>query len=176
MEVQAAKTLAAEGFAPEQQLLTRTIDVRYSGQEHSVTVGFPADAADPRESIREEFQRLHERQYGHVMDDPIETTTMRLNAVGTVDKPSLPQVPVRTEGAPTELGRRAVYLDGRNAAEYVLYARESLLASDTIQGPAIITEHTATTVMHKGDTLSVGAYGELVISIRNDNKEATPNG
>lgn len=176
METDAIRTLEAEGFSRDRQILTRMIDVRYSGQEHSVTVEFPTTGADPRLAIREEFQRLHERQYGHVMEDPIETTTMRVNAVGVVDKPTLPTVPRRTEGAPSELGRRAVYLDGENPLDYALFAREDLMAGDRIDGPAVITEHTATTVMHDGDTLEVGAHGELIISIRNDNQEAASNG
>jgi N-methylhydantoinase A len=176
MEAEAAQTLSAEGFDESARLFTRAIDVRYSGQEHAVTVGFPSNVTDPREAIRTEFQRLHERQYGHVMDDPIETTTMRLNATGIVDKPSLPLAEVRGEGYVTELGRRAVYADGVNQQEYTLYAREDLKAGDTVQGPAVITEHTATTVMHDGDVLEVGVYGELIISVRPANQEATRNG
>lgn len=176
MEAEAAQKLSDEGFDENNQVFTRAIDVRYSGQEHAVTVAFPRDASDPREGIRDEFQRLHERQYGHVMDDPIETTTMRLNATGIVDKPSLPLAETRTQGKTTELGRRAVYVDGVNQQEYALYAREDLKAGDTVEGPAVITEHTATTVMHEGDVLEVGIYGELIISIRPANQEATRNG
>lgn len=168
MEAEARITLANEGFDTDRQKLSRTIDVRYSGQEHSVTVAFPADTTDPREAIETEFKKLHERQYGHTMDDPIETTTTRLSAVGVVDKPGLPQVATRINGQATARGKRSVYINGSDAAEYGLYAREDLLAGDVVQGPAVITEHTATTVMHAGDVLEVGPYGELIISIKNE--------
>jgi N-methylhydantoinase A len=48
---------------------------------------------------------------------------------------------------------------------YALYTRENLLAGDEIAGPAVISEHTATTVIHAGDTLVVGPHGEMVITV-----------
>jgi N-methylhydantoinase A/oxoprolinase/acetone carboxylase beta subunit len=48
---------------------------------------------------------------------------------------------------------------------YALFAREDLKRGDTLTGPAVITEHTATTVMHAGEILEIGAYGEMVITI-----------
>ena len=35
----------------------------------------------------------------------------------------------------------------------------------------MIAEHTATTVIHSGDELTVGPYGELVIEVSSDNEE-----
>jgi N-methylhydantoinase A len=46
-----------------------------------------------------------------------------------------------------------------------VFTRESLFAGDVIQGPAIIAEHTATTVLHADDRLLVGRLGELIITI-----------
>jgi N-methylhydantoinase A len=56
--------------------------------------------------------------------------------------------------------------DQPSGAEYARYARESLLAGDEIDGPAVISEHTATTVIHAGDRLRVGGRGELIITVR----------
>lgn len=166
MEAEAAEALASEGFDAGRRAFNRVVAVRYSGQEHSVTVEYPADGSDPREAIRGEFDRLHLRQYGHTMDDPIEITTLRLHAVGVVDKPDLPRMAARSsdEGYPS--GVRTVTLPDDTEAEYALVAREDLLAGDVVDGPAVVTEHTATTVLHAGDRLEVGEYGELVISIQ----------
>ncbi|RKQ85735.1 N-methylhydantoinase A [Mycolicibacterium mucogenicum 261Sha1.1M5] len=166
MEAEAAEALELEGFGAERRAFSRVVAVRYSGQEHSVTVDYPADGADPRAAIREEFDRLHLRQYGHTMDDPIEITTLRLHAVGIVDKPDLPQVAARPAGESYPSATRVVTLPDESEAEYTLVAREALLAGDVIEGPAVVTEHTATTVLHAGDRLEVGSYGELVISIQ----------
>jgi N-methylhydantoinase A len=158
--------LAEEGFDPDARVLVRAVDVRYSGQEHTVTVSVPGDAEDVAAAIATEFTELHERQYGHTMDDPIEITTMRLRATGIVDKPSLPLMNKREDGAPAVDGHRSVYVSEiQPAVQYVLYTRENLLAGDRLVGPAVIAEHTATTVIHDGDTLLVGDRGELIIAV-----------
>lgn len=172
MEAEARETLRAEGFTDDRMVFHRVVAVRYSGQEHSVTVDYPGDGSDPREAIRAEFDRLHLRQYGHTMDDPIETTTLRLGAIGVVDKPELPTAASRPAGEVPTLRTRTVVLDGDETAEYTLVSREELMAGDVLAGPAVVTEHTATTVLHAGDRLEVGRYGELVISIQNAQKGA----
>jgi N-methylhydantoinase A len=173
MEDEAAALLHEEGFDEGAQHFVRTVDVRYAGQEHSVTVAFPGQDGDVVRSIEEDFTRLHERQYGHAMDDPVEITTFRVRATGVVDKPSLPEMRPRQEGAPEPTGVRSVFLsDQQPDAKYALYTRETLLAGDVLEGPAVVAEHTATTVLHAGDVLRVGRHGEMVITIRSDTAEA----
>ncbi|WP_449276974.1 hydantoinase/oxoprolinase family protein [Leucobacter sp. GX24907] len=172
MEAEAAETLRAEGFSDDRMEFHRVVAVRYSGQEHAVTVDYPDGAADPREAIREQFDHLHLRQYGHTMDDAIETTTLRLHATGIVDKPELPKAAQRPAGESPSYSTRTVTLEGDVEAEYKLLAREELMAGDVLDGPAVVTEHTATTVLHEGDRLEVGPYGELIISIQHAQKEA----
>jgi len=48
---------------------------------------------------------------------------------------------------------------------YAIYDRGLMLSSDRIVGPAIVEEPSSTTVIHSGDVLTVGDYGELVIEI-----------
>jgi N-methylhydantoinase A len=174
LEAEAITALEAEGFGKPERRLTRTIDVRYAGQEHAVTVAYPETTGNFAEIVAERFAQLHERQYGHIMSDPVEVTTLRLRGIGIIDKPSLPTVPERREGAPTRLGSRVVHLADGVQSVYSLYSREQLLAGDSIHGPAVITEHTATTVIHEGDLLTVGSYGELVVAIQADSS-ASPS-
>jgi N-methylhydantoinase A len=164
MASEARDALVSEGFS--EQLLTRSVDVRYAGQEHTVTVAVPS-SGDLASTVEQEFTELHERQYGHTMDDPIEVTTLRLRATGQVSKPSLPVLPARSTGAVPSDGTRDVYVSAdQPAVPYALYTRESLLAGDEIAGPAVIAEHTATTVIHAGDHLRVGSHGEMVIKLQ----------
>lgn len=167
MTAEARAVLDAEGFAETDQVLSRSVDVRYAGQEHTVTVPLPDSDDDVAAVVEAEFSELHERQYGHTMDDPIEATTMRLRATGAVNKPTLPLLAARKGGGdPEPDGTRAVYLsEDQPDVSYRLYTREVLLAGDRIDGPAVIAEHTATTVLHDGDTLLVGPHGELVVTV-----------
>jgi N-methylhydantoinase A len=170
MEAEAAARLTDEGFPAGRQRMARAVDVRYAGQEHSVTVAFPAGTKDVVGRVSEDFARLHERQYGHTMDDPVEITTLRLRATGEVGKPELPLLPERSSGGDGarhgKFGKRLVHTSDGPPTEYGLYHREDLLAGDVIAGPAVIAEHTATTVVHAGDELTVGRYGEMIISLR----------
>jgi N-methylhydantoinase A len=167
MEDQARKRLADEGFDAGVSRLVRTLDLRYAGQEHSVTLPYPdARGDDVHATIEKAFADLHERQYGHVMPDPVEVTTLRLQGVGLVDKPRLPELPHRTEGRPTAVGTRSVFVnENEPKVQYALYIRENLFAGDVVTGPAVVAEHTATSVIHAGDRLEVGAHGELVIHL-----------
>jgi N-methylhydantoinase A len=166
MESEAGTLLAGEGFGRERQQMTRSVDVRYAGQEHSVTMMLATGGDGVIGRIGADFARLHERRYGHTMDDPVEITTLRLRATGVVDKPALPLLAGRDSGEPEPFGSRPVYLaDGQPPATYRLFRRESLLAGDVIHGPAVVAEHTATTVLHAGDLLEVGPHGEMIITL-----------
>ncbi|MCL2552641.1 MAG: hydantoinase/oxoprolinase family protein [Actinomycetia bacterium] len=169
MEAEAHAALDEEGFGPEHRALHRSVDLRYSGQEHAATVPHPAENA--AEGLAESFRELHERLYGHVMDDPVEIVTLRLRAVGLVDKPAWPLHPERTTGEPPVLGRRQVFAHSDTGVPYRLVSREALLAGDVVDGPAVVAEHTATTVLHAGDRLRVAEHGELVISVKAEEKD-----
>src|SRR6185436_13760908 len=56
MAAEATTTLGAEGFGDSQRVLARSVDVRYAGQEHTVTVPVSGDAA----GVEREFTELHE--------------------------------------------------------------------------------------------------------------------
>lgn len=165
MEAEGDQKLQEEGFAPRDRTYQRSVDVRYQGQEHSVTVPYPETGdEDAVGGIAETFTAMHHRMYGHTMSDPLEVTTLRLSAVGVVDKPAWPAARPREHGAPELLLTREVHTIG-GTRRYPVYSRETLLGGDEIPGPAIVAEHTATTVLHAGDSLRVGSLGELIIAI-----------
>ena len=56
--------------------------------------------------------------------------------------------------------RSGVYDDPREAA---VYRREDLRAGDTFEGPAIVRESMATTVVPDGATAKTGVFGELCV-------------
>ncbi len=166
MDDDASVRLEAEGFETSKRQLIRTIDVRYSGQEHSVTATCPSEIGEEFAAfIRGQFEDLHVRQYGHTMSDPIEITTLRLSAVGVIDKPAFPKLEVRGSHLLPTPEKRVVFSSSDEGESYALFAREDLRAGDSFDGPAVITEHTATTVIHAGDSLVIGEHGELIIAI-----------
>ena len=159
------ESLAADGFERESWLFLPSAEMRYQGQEHTVNVPFASHVVSAADvpAILEQFSAAHRQQYGHAMDDPVEIVTLRLRTVGTLPRPDLPQIAAGdadAEGA--RIGTRSVYRSG-GRQDYAVYDRRKLCAANAIAGPAIVEEPSSTTVIHAGDALVVGAYGELVI-------------
>jgi N-methylhydantoinase A len=99
------------------------------------------------------------------MDDPVEIVTLRLRAVGVLAAPEIPRIKAGGgDASAARTGRRSVSPGEPGVlVEYDVYDRTRLRASDALEGPAIIEEPSSTTVLHAGDTLTVGEYGELII-------------
>jgi N-methylhydantoinase A len=166
MKADGLAALKSEGFVESQCRFNTFVDLRYVGQEHSVTMPISFElGAQEIERLTREFSEAHERAYGHVMPDPIELVAVRLSAVGVVDPPDLqPSTEVSTNSV-EPVSTRAVVTDAGNASDYKVYHRDELKFGHKISGPLIVTEHTSTTVTHEGDNVEVGPYGELVITI-----------
>lgn len=161
--------LQADGFEPQERRVVRSAELRYQGQEHTVNLPLPEhdlSAAD-LSALADAFNRAHAEQYGHRMDDPVELVTLRLRAVGLLPRPSLPTVAAHS--GPLEAaykGRRTVYQPALGRPlDYAVYDRLRLGAGAELTGPAIVEEPTSTSLVHPGDSLRVGEYGELCITL-----------
>lgn len=166
MHLQGAKLLSGEGFAEKDQQFNTQIDLRYLGQEHSVTMKINSEITPKEiERVKEAFADAHEKAYGHAMPDPIEMVALRFTALGIVEAPSLPELPRDGGQGVKSVGERKVYQGNGQWIGYKLYNRDDFRYGDVIEGPAVINEHTATTVFHAGDTAEIGAHGEIIISV-----------
>jgi N-methylhydantoinase A len=166
MRQSATSDLAAEGFSEKQQSFSCSIDLRYQGQEHSVTMPV-AEKIDQKEieRLKHAFADAHERAYGHAMPDPIEMVALRFTGIGQVQSPELPLLKRGAGETPKADGERMVYVGNGKRQAYKLYSRDNFSFGDVIEGPAVINEHTATTIMHQGDRAEVGQFGEIVIQV-----------
>lgn len=166
MRAKADEALEADGFGPAAREFTFAADLRYVGQEHSVSLPIAQKLTDAELGrVSEAFAEAHARQYGHTMPDPVELVALRLTAVGRSDPPTLPELEARQNGAPEPQGTRQVRRPGGETVDYALYLRDDLMVGDQVAGPSIIAEHTSTTVLHRGDVAEVGPHGELLIDI-----------
>ena len=176
LAAQGQAALASDGFGADQQQFLPSAEMRYRGQEHTVNIPLPGVtlSTDDIPLITERFHAAHLQQYGHsMMQDPIEIVTLRLRAVGLLPRPDL----ARAESGSGDLaaasrGSRMVFDRASSSEiEYQVYDRMKLGAGDKLSGPAIVEEPSSTTMVHTGDTLTVGEYGELQIQVaqRGDN-------
>jgi N-methylhydantoinase A len=150
----------------------RAADMRYQGQEHTVTVPLPAnlDAANAREVIRNAFDAAYAQQFSHnAPDQDAELVTIRVAVVGELHKPKLTHIPQGGEEPVSEAirgSRKVLYAGARERVEARVYDRRLLLSGNAIEGPALIDEHASTTVIGPHERLEVNRYGHLVIEVR----------
>jgi N-methylhydantoinase A len=166
LEREAAEYFASEGIAPENVVLTRSADMRYLGQEHTVGIPLPPGRLDGDFSeIHERFHALHEQFYAfRIPGAPIELVNLRTVGIGTVRKPEIVAHDEGPEHADAAVkGRRRVNYDSDGWHESTTYERERLQPGMRLAGPAVVEEPAATTVVFPGQQLRVDRYGNLII-------------
>ncbi len=138
-------------------------DMRYRGQSHTVRVRFamPASVAD----IAAAFDATYRKRYGHANPVfPVEFLTLHLIGRVPTARPELSGA-AAVGGESVPHGRRPVYFrTAQRRVETPVYRRDDLAVGQALSGPAVIEEYSATTIIGIGDSLSVGAFGELRIS------------
>ena len=160
MQREVAAILPGDG-AP---LMHRAVDLRYVGQEHTVTIAVTdlGDWAD----LRKQFDDAHERAYGYAASDvDVQLLNLRLTVVFPIERPRLPTLSRRTGSRPALETRKIYSIAAGDFVEHRVVERRDLLAGDTIAGPAAIEESGTTTIIDAGDTLSVEEHGCLMIRV-----------
>ena len=149
----------------------RAIDIRYLGQEHTLTIPLMSDnvAEQDKQSICNRFDELHEKTYRHsAPQEPKEIVNLRITAIGVLSKPKLGKIGSgpRRPSEDAFKGTRPVYFERENDfVKCPTYERDRLLSGNIIEGPAVIEEPTSTTLVHPGQTLTVDTYGDLLINV-----------
>ncbi len=141
----------------------KKLELRYLGQEHALELQI--DDRSSVHDIREGFDELHLKRYGHKMKDPVQIVGLRARGIGVLPKPSLPRLSgLKSYGGRAELGKRQAFclvLD--DMTDFTVYRRDKLSEGDHVDGPAIIDEGVCTTVIHTGQKLTVDEFGNLSI-------------
>jgi N-methylhydantoinase A len=160
LESDARKALISEGIDDKTIEMRRTIGMRYLGQSWELQVEVTKDIGDTR-ALEEAFSAVHLKRFGHTANDPTEIVNFRVAALGVVPKPDLPEKPKgRAPAKPS--GSRSVFFGGK-FLETALYERDDLVAGQSIEGPAIIDESGATTIVPPGWKIGVLAYGDMLM-------------
>jgi N-methylhydantoinase A len=159
MEGGARRQLELDGFAPADQRMLRSLDLRYRGQAFELNV---EHRGEPLEAVAAAFHERHRAMYGHA--DPgaaIELVSARLSAYGVVPRPAAERhraPEASKQRARTE--RRRVWFDGA-PHDTPVWERERLPERATLEGPAIVEEFGATTVVPPGWGGVLDAHGNL---------------
>jgi N-methylhydantoinase A len=167
LEERARADAEADGFARGSLRLRHQVEMRYLQQGYQLAVDcpHPFDDAD-KATLKAAFDAVHRRTYGQAAEaEDAEIVTFRLHAEVGVPRYDLAAGPAG-EGhvARARKGERQVFdIDRDGFVTAGLYDRDKLRPGDAIDGPAIIDQFDATTVVLAGQTLRVDPYGTLVI-------------
>ncbi|MBI4192716.1 MAG: hydantoinase/oxoprolinase family protein [Betaproteobacteria bacterium] len=147
--------------------ISRGADLRYAGQEHSVTVELPAEifAKRDRAGVKKRFDEVHAMRYGfNAPNEPAEIVSLRSSVVGYLEKPA-PKRLALTGGKRAPAHRKVHFAEHDDFVDTAVYVRSELPVGARIKGPALVEEYASTTVVFPGDELEVGAFGDLIITI-----------
>jgi N-methylhydantoinase A len=168
LEARAHRYFQLEGIDLGRVVTERLCDMRYVGQQHTVKVRLPDGEllGAAMEEIRERFHVLHEHQYTFRLDTAVEIVNVHLTGLGMVEKPSPKRLcPNGRDPMQALMGHRDVDFDPFGLLRSALYERSRLGPGTRIEGPAIVEEPAATTVLFSGDSLEVDEYGNFMIEV-----------
>jgi N-methylhydantoinase A len=159
----------AEGIAPEGRALKIALDMRYSSQNYELQV--PVDAAPnvpvtiDADLLRSRFFAAHEQAYGYFNPhDPVDVVAVRVTALGRLPSPGVPHLTDGASAAPAHRARRPVWFDGDGPRDTPIFDRSTLAPGAVIEGPAVIDQFDATTLVFPGDRATVDAALNILIN------------
>jgi len=151
---------AAEADLQRQQVslgavrTTRRLHVRYEGSDSALLVTFPEaaspDAAQQVASIAAGFEAAYRQRFAFLMQG--KAMVVEAVSVEAVIPGDAPEEPRHTMQAPRAVPRRETVrmFSGGQWHDAALVVREDLRSGDVIDGPAIVAEANATTVVEPG--------------------------
>ncbi|MFD3536361.1 hydantoinase B/oxoprolinase family protein [Streptomyces sp. NPDC058664] len=153
--------LRADGL-PDTAITTHArVLLRYAGTDASLQV----DLASPEE-LRTAFTAAHRARYAFTLDRPLVVEAVSVEAVGRTDPHGSDRAdPMPPNGRTGGLTPRATVRTYSAGAHHdaPLYRREGLRPGDTVDGPAILAEADATTVVDDGWRATAADTGHLVL-------------
>jgi N-methylhydantoinase A len=165
---EASAVIAAAGIPVERIDVLYELDMHYLGQTHTVAVPLPvvADARGVSESVvRKAFEAAYSASFSRLLPGlAVRIVSLRVAAIGR--RPAFdfsvftPDASASLEGAQT--GSRQVWFDG-GWRETSVWARLALPAGAVIEGPAILEQPDATTVIEPGLVGRVDPLGNVIV-------------
>ncbi|MFJ6521940.1 hydantoinase B/oxoprolinase family protein [Streptomyces filamentosus] len=150
--------LRADGL-PDHAITTHArVLLRYAGTDAPL----PVDLGPARE-MAAAFAADHRARYAFTMDKPLVAEAVTVEAVGAAGPHGPVHVPTGTRTGPLAPRATVRTHDGATASDTPLHRREDLRPGDTVDGPAILAEDDATTVVDPGWRATAAPTGHLLL-------------
>ncbi len=159
LEAQGRIAILAEGIEDSGVSFQRSADMRYLGQEYTINVPL---ASNDTAFFATEFHAAHDRRYGHSSPSaPIEFVNLRVAAFGALEK--FRGTPAGAVAESPALGERQIVFAGETHATPIV-ARDRLPPNFAMNGPLIIEEQSATTIVPPRWCVSLDGHGSIVLT------------
>ncbi|MCA3264001.1 MAG: hydantoinase/oxoprolinase family protein [Telmatospirillum sp.] len=142
------------------------LDMSYVGQTHTLAVPLANPKPDAA-AIRAAFEKAYKAAFGRLLEGiEMRVLTLRVAVVGKRPKIDLARLaPQGGSVAAAKTGTRPVWFDGA-WADTAIYDRLALPIDARIEGPAILEQPDATTVIEPDLAATVDRFGNLIVRRR----------
>jgi N-methylhydantoinase A len=164
MENEAAHAFARDGYASGALEHLFTLDIRYQGQEASLSVPLPAEPTKP--ALRDAFFDMYRATYGYVSADRIESVAIRLSSLLASGR-VLDFAAMRdgVDGQPTtQEVRRAYFGKAIGWVDTPVISRAAFRSAAS--GPFILESPDSTIVMPPGARAEPDTVGNIVATLK----------
>jgi 5-oxoprolinase (ATP-hydrolysing) len=163
LEREGREEIGEQGIEPGSIHVSRMVHLRYEGTDTPLAVGFAE-----HDKLVAGFETAHRRRFGFVSPDKaliVEAVSVEtVGTTGRVEDPA-PGTDAQDRSAPATpepVVRVRIYSDGEER-EAPLYRRECLFPGQWIEGPAVVIEANATTVVEVGWRATITPRNHLVL-------------
>tara|TARA_Y100000590_G_scaffold147108_2_gene168934 strand:+ start:2442 stop:4469 length:2028 start_codon:yes stop_codon:yes gene_type:complete len=163
---EASNLLKSEGVSNKKMLFYRTADMRYIGQEYYVNISI--DSLLNLNKINSDFHNTYKKTFGHSTPDaPVEIINLRLVAIGLVDRViDYSKINNQKTTKRVNIKKREVIFNNVKHLTNIIN-RNSIKLKDRLNGPLIIEEESATTVVSPKYFVNKDLMGNLIIKRKN---------
>ena len=159
MAADAEKEVKSQGIDDKNITAYRRVHLRYDGTDSALVVSLD-DAA----KMAAEFEELHRLRFGFVPEGrKLVMEALAVEAVGATESMIDPEMTETSDGKPIPPRDTVQMYSAGEHHDTPVYARESFMPGDKVDGPAIITEETATTVVEPGWQAYLNSRGHLIL-------------
>ncbi len=159
-ESSARQELSDQGIDKSAMQIRQQVQCKYAGTDTPLLVDH-----DSPDSMRTAFTEAHRQQFGFVMDDRhLMVEAGVVEAVGrarALDEEQELESQASSAARPT--AKLETFMTGQVCADTLVYQRSRLEPGHQLDGPAIVIETNATTVVEPGWQVSVNSRGHLIL-------------
>jgi len=155
--------LRRESVSGTSMRFERALDVRYVGQSYHLTIPLAQGLVSRAvlDGARDRFNGAHFAAYGYAEpSEPCEVVNVRVSALGTIPRAKLRGGGIGDRGK-TQKRARPVWFEATGFVDCPIYDRAALAGGSRLEGPAVLEDRDATTLVHRGWRCYVDASGAL---------------